>query len=87
MALPLMSLQYHCNHESHEAAYRFEKAPKSANRASTPVNASKIPPSDFQPSVLFLTKYRPAKYGENAFKTEWSNFARFWRHQSAAQSG
>lgn len=32
------------------------KAPKSANMASTPVNASKIPPRFFQPSVLLRTR-------------------------------
>src|SRR6266480_5774628 len=49
---------------------RFEKAPRSAKSASTPVKARSIPPSDFHPSVLLRTKYRPAKYGENAFNTE-----------------
>jgi hypothetical protein len=46
------------------------KAPRSANKASTPVNASKMPPRDLQPSVPLRTKYWPAKYGENAFSTE-----------------
>jgi hypothetical protein len=35
-----------------------------------PVKQRRIPPKDFQPSVLFRTKYSPAKYGENAFNTE-----------------
>ena len=29
----------------------------------------RIPPRFFHPSVLFLTNQRPAKHGENAFKT------------------
>lgn len=33
-----------------------ENAPRSANRASTPVKASRIPPRDFHPSLPFLTK-------------------------------
>ena len=32
------------------------KAPKSANNASTPVKASRIPPRDLQPSVLLRLK-------------------------------
>jgi len=35
---------------------RMLKAPRSANIASTPVKASRIPPSDFQPSVPFRTR-------------------------------
>ncbi len=31
-------------------------APRSAKRASTPVKASRIPPSIFQPPVLFFMK-------------------------------
>ena len=33
--------------------YLLVKAPRSANSASTPVKASKMPPRDLQPSVLF----------------------------------
>ena len=53
-------------------AYLLLKAPRSAKRASTPVNASRIPPRDLQPSVLFRCRYAPAKYGEKAFNTVWS---------------
>jgi hypothetical protein len=42
-------------------SYFFEKAPRSAKRASTPVKASKIPPNAIQPSFLFLIKKFPAK--------------------------
>jgi hypothetical protein len=50
--------------------YLLLKAPRSANKASTLVNASKMPLRDFHPSVPFRIKYQPAKYGENAFSTE-----------------
>jgi hypothetical protein len=77
--------------QANRITYRFENAPRSAKSASTPervrtnstfledkpVKQRRIPPRDRQPSVLFRTKYSPAKYGENAFKTEWSNFTRF----------
>ena len=52
------------------------KAPRSANSASQPVNASRIPPKLFQPSVPLRTRYAPAKYGLNALSTEWSYSAR-----------
>ena len=44
-------------------------APKSANRASTPVNASRRPPSVRHPFSLLRTKKLIAKCGEKAFKT------------------
>jgi hypothetical protein len=74
-------------------AYVGVKAPISAKRASTPddlldlsevssnnepVNARRIPPRDFQPSVPFLTNQRAAKCGENALRTEWSKCTRFY---------
>ena len=36
--------------------YLLLNAPRSANRASTPVKASKMPPRDLQPSVPLRTK-------------------------------
>jgi hypothetical protein len=36
--------------------YLLLKAPRSANKASTPVNASRMPPRDFHPAVPFRTK-------------------------------
>ena len=61
-----MIVGLHCSQESDDGStkrnglssvlYLLLKAPRSAKSASTPVKASKIPPSDFQPSVLFRTR-------------------------------
>lgn len=59
-----------CKIIENEVSYLMLNAPRSANKASTPVKASKIPPSDLHPAVLLRTRYFPAKYGENAFSTE-----------------
>lgn len=57
--------------------YLWLNAPRSANRVSTPVNASRIPPSCNQPDCPLRTKKAPAKYGEKAFKMDASYIARF----------
>ena len=54
------------------------KAPKSANKASTPVKASRMPPSCLQPSVLRRIKNSKAKPGLKALSTLWSNLARLY---------
>lgn len=64
------------NHDSWMA--RRLNAPRSANSASTPVNANNSPPRDFHPWYPFLTRYAPAKYGLNAFNTEWSYCTRLY---------
>jgi hypothetical protein len=61
----------------HIYSHAREKAPKSAKSVSTPVKASRMPPSSFQPEVPLRTNHNPAKYGENALSIVQSCLARF----------
>lgn len=61
-------------------------APRSANKASTPVKANRTPPSIRQPSVLLRIKNVKAKPGEKAFKTEWSNSTRLYMPNPALKA-
>lgn len=67
--LTAKSKQGYAKHNHEICIARRLKAPRSANRASTPVKAKSMPPKLFQPSILFRVKYCPAYPGENALNT------------------
>jgi hypothetical protein len=65
---------------------RLLKAPRSANRASTPVKASRSPPKALQPCSLLRIKYWIAKDGLKALRTVWSKIARLYIPLAALNS-